>query len=130
MTAAARKHGGSSPVIRMYPSPSGERLSAPPSGKSPRKSEVVRPIFPDKAREVAIEHAATIIAAAFPGSSENAVCDLASAALQCDPSTIRSILRKETKRVDFGLVFAALHFIKDPWSLPGMRDFIRSVMSR
>lgn len=106
------------------------RNSAGASGKSPRNGSISRPIFPQQARDIAIDHAATIIAAAFPAPSENAVCDMASQRLGCDPSTIRSILRKETKRPDFALIFAALHLIPNPYELPAMRQFIAEVLSR
>lgn len=104
--------------------------SAPASGESPRKADILRPIFPQNAREIAQDHAATIIAAAFPGPSENAICDLAASRLGCDPSTIRGILRKETKRPDFTLIFVAMHFVPNLYDLPAMRRFIVEVLAK
>jgi hypothetical protein len=112
------------------PSADYQKVNAPASGGSPRKADVIRPIFPQNAREIAQDHAATIIAAAFPGPSENAICDLAASRLGCDPSTIRGILRKETKRPDFTLIFVAMHFVPNLYDLPAMRRFIVEVLAR
>lgn len=105
-------------------------VNAEQSGKSPRNADVLRPIFPQDVRTVAIEHAADLISAAFHGPSENAICDKAAERLGCDPSTIRSILRHETKRVDFALVLGALRHMRDPWSLPGVRRIVMEVLSK
>ena len=119
-------HGGG---IASTPLASPEKVNAPQSGKSPRN--VARPIFPRKCpRETAAEYARDIISVAFGGPSENAVCERAAAALGRDEGTIRSILRMETKRVDFALVLAAIQFLPDPLALPKMREFIAGVVSK
>lgn len=65
---------------------------------------------------------AKLVEYVFPGPSENAICDRASAVLCCDPGVIRRLLRKETKNPSFALVWALIRVGiatgKDPFKSP------------
>ncbi len=80
--------------------------------------------------EDALDEAAEIISRAYPGSSENAICDRAADDLGVDPGVIRRILRKETKNPSWPLLRTALERIEDPWELPAIRRFIQRMMMK
>lgn len=126
--AVQRVHGG----ISASPSCSWKEHRGDRRSVSRTKCPVLRPDFSGRLQKSleseAVDHAATIISTAFPGPSEAAVCNRASQALGVAPNTIRGILRKETKRVDFGLIYVAIHHLPNPAELPGMMRFITNMM--
>lgn len=66
---------------------------------------------------------ASLIAATFPGRSENEVCDRAAQALQVNASTIRNLLRKRTREPSARIVLTCMSIMaasgRDPLAIIG-----------
>lgn len=94
MTLASPLHGGPrGPEFSRMSGPHQlssctDRDGADMSRKSSRKITALR----EKSRDVA----AALVEQAFPGRSENEICEIAAPVLECHPSTIRNILRRRT----------------------------------
>lgn len=116
--------GGSSPVMS---------FSSPAQDGAGRRSESCTIFRHEFRRRATPDHyraeAAEIIALAFPGPSEAAICRRASRALGVTDNTIRSILRRETANPSWPLLRAAMHHIRDPWASPAIQRFVAGVLA-
>lgn len=108
-----------------------ERHATDASSKSGR---ILRPDFaPDRVIDGmdAAKAAAKLIAAAFPGRSENEVCERAAHALATSEQTIRRILRCETKDASWRVMSRCMVFLaaqgKNPIAVIG-NDALTAIM--
>ena len=79
-----------------------------------------------------VEIAAHLIALAFAGPSENAVCQRASEHLGIAENTVRALVRKQTKKPSFELIMMLCGYCvatgKDPMQVHGVKAFVDLIL--